>query len=345
MGDSYSIRLFPRTMALITNNLMSSPVTMTLLSHALIIVGNSLTAIALAFMMIAVGFTLVLQCFSVFILAGKFAENIFEVGISSGARLFSSMLSRTCFSRGAAGEREKMAVGGAFMKVIVDRWWTSVIFSIAPVKLNDFYQSWPFYAMLIAQVWLQLLAIRVEDISRRGESSNCRKSRKDRIMCFILISLDITLLGSLIGSIIARDPSFESLAMMRSAICAFCQGLLIERQLLFKMGSAATSGNYGYVDSEEENKLNSDVFRLILQTVLHVYFCFFVPSNRRVFLFFLLVYDAFAVSEPIKKMLDAVKYERHLKKKYPRLSAIEFSAIDKDETCPVCLEVNCLFYI
>ena len=86
-------------------------------------------------------------------------------------------------------------------------------------------------------------------------------------------------------------------------------------------------------------KLSYEVFRLLFQVVLDALVTVSSKGDRS-FLFFLLTIDVIALSDPLIKMTDIAMYERHLKRKYPRLTPAEFAAVAKEETCPVCLEAS-----
>lgn len=323
---------------LMRHAVLTSPITIQLVTHLLVIVTSFLTALALALVTIAFGATFTFQCFSVICVVGKFLECFNEVSINMAARLVSFFLSKTCFSRGATGERERMAVGSTIIKIAVGCWWSSFAYSISTDKSQRFYQSWSFFTTIVAQVWLQLLNVRVESMLKRGQVIGS-ENRRDRGICSALILLTLGLISSHVLTALSREFSLESVAMLRSSLCALYQGVLMEKLIISQMSNESSNAAYVYEDSAQQSKLTFEVFQLLLQVALDISFFIGATENRRMLLLSLLVHDAVALSEPLVKIVDVLMYERHVKKKFPRLSVIEFSEIEKDETCPVCLEV------
>jgi hypothetical protein len=324
---------------LMRHALLTSPIMIQLVTHLLVIVTSFLTALALALVTIAFGATFTFQCFSVVCVVGKFLECFNEVSINMAARLVSFFLSKTCFSRGATGERERMAVGSTIIRIAVGCWWSSFAYSISADKLHRFYQSWSFFTAIVAQVWLQLLIVRVESMFKRGQSDSGREIRRDRAICSALILLTLGLISSLILTTLSKEFSLESVAMLRNSLCALYQGILMEKLIMSQMSTESSNAAYVYEDSAQQSKLTFEVFQLLLQVALDISFFIGASEKRRMLLLTFLVHDAVALSEPLVKIVDVLMYERHVKKKFPRLSVTEFSEIEKDETCPVCLEV------
>ena len=325
---------------LMRHAVLTSPIMIRLVTHLLVIVTSFLTALALALVTIAFGATFTFQCFSVICVIGKFLECFNEVSINTAARLVSFFLSKTCFSRGEAGERERMAVGSTIIRTAVGCWWSSVAYNISANKLYNFYQSWPFFNTVVAQVWLQLLIVRVEAMYKRGQSDSGRESRRDMAICSALILITLGLISGIILMTLSKEFSLESVAMLRNSLCALYQGVLVEKLIMSHISTDPSNAAYVYEDSAQQSKLTFEVFQLLLQVALDVSFFIGANDNRRMLLLSLIVHDAVALSEPLVKIVDVLMYERHVKKKFPRLSVTEFSEIEKDETCPVCLEVR-----
>ena len=133
LGDMDDIELHhPRDGAftLMRHAVMSSPSTIRLITHLLVVSTNLLSAFAIALVMVAFGATFLIQCYSVICVIEKFMECFNEVAITMGARVVSLLLMKTCFSRGTVGERERMAVSGALVRVAVGYWWSSFAYSV-----------------------------------------------------------------------------------------------------------------------------------------------------------------------------------------------------------------------
>ena len=215
--------------------------------------------------------------------------------------------------------------------------WSAFAYSLSASKLHKFYLSWSFFIIVVAQVWLQLFIVRAEEMFRRGLVNNCRESRRDRAVLFGVIVPILCLLCGLIISELLKEPSLEALAMHRTVMCGLCQGLQI---IVFRTFTDNNNGEFSHDDSTQQSKLYLEMLQQLVQVFLDSSFFILASNDRKVFLFCLMLYDVIALSYPVHKIACTFLYERFLKKKYPRLSVEEFSLVEKDETCPVCLEVT-----
>ena len=320
------------------HGLLTSPVARRLVVHLFTVLSSFLSAFVLAIATIAFGITFALQCFSVFCTVGGLVECIHEALVSFGARIVSLFLMKRCFSAGSAGERERTAIGDAITRIVVGCSWSAFAYSLSASKLHKLYLSWSFFIIVVAHVWLQLFIIRAEEMFRRGLLNNCRESRRDRSILFGVIVPILCLLCGLIISELLKEPSLEALAMHRTVICGLCQGLQI---IVVRTFTEDNNSNFAHDDSTQRTKLYLEIFQQLVQVFLDSSFFIVASNDRKIFLFCLMVYDVIALSYPVHRIACTFLYERLLKRKYPRLSVDEFSLIEKDETCPVCLEVQC----
>lgn len=335
------------TFTIVRHAVMTSPRTIRLVTHLLVVATNFLTAFALAIVVVAFGATFIIQCFSVICVIEKFIDCFNEVAISMGARIVSFLLMKSCFSRGASdGSRDRLAAGRAIVKISIGCCWSSIAYSVPTDKLHAFYFSWSFFTIVICQVWLQLIIVRVEEMFRREQGGISRESRKDRMTCSVLILLPLGLLCWLISMKLSKDFSLESIIMLRNAMNSLYEGAVVETLIISLMGNESSSSAYAYEDSStpsssQHRKLSHEVGRLVLQLILDSAIMISSDESNRAFICVLLATDTIALSDPLLKMLDIAIHERHLRRKFPKLSAAEFANVPKEETCPVCLEVTC----
>lgn len=325
------------TFALMRHALMTSSIARRLVVHLFTVLSSFLSAFVLAIATIAFGITFALQCFSVFFTVGGLIECIHEALVSVGVRVVSYFLLKRCFSAGPAGERERATIGDAMTRMVIGCTWSAFAYSISASKLHRFYLSWSFFVIVVAQVWLQLFIVRAEEMFRRRQWNNCRESRRDRAILFCVIVPVLCLLCGLIVSELLKEPSLEALALHRTVICALCQGLHI---IVFRTFKESINNDITHDDSVQQSKLYLEMLQQLVQVFLDSSYFILASSDRKIFLFCLMVYDVIALSYPVHKIACTFLYERLLKRKYPRLSVDEFSHIEKDETCPVCLEVT-----
>ena len=333
------------TFTLVRHAVMTSPRTIRLVTHLLVVATNVLTAFALAIVVVAFAATFIIQCFSVICVIEKFIECFNEVLISMGARMVSFLLLKSCFSRGTTDrDRDRMAAGRAVIRILVGCCWSSIAYSLPVSKLHAFYFSWPFFTIVICQIWLQLIIVRVEEMFRREQGGNNRESRKDRMTCSLFMMLPLSLLCCLISIKLSKNWELDSAIMLRNAINSLYEGAVVEKQIISLMGNESSSSAYAYEDSSspsssQHRKLTHEVVRLSFQLILDTAMIASTEDNRA-FLAVLVATDTLALSDPLLRILDIVMYERQVRKKFPRLSAAEFLKVPKEETCPVCLEVK-----
>ena len=266
------------------------------------------------------GVTFIFQMLSVFIALDVVVLSFYQVTCSYCGRLFSALMTFI------TSERERSATVIEVIKYISNIFWVKVIYTVNP-DCWTYMRGGPIFA---AGLMHTLVGFYTERL-------NTEQNKKTQLFYGIFL----TTLFMIVFNTLYLAPDhvlLETVFMLRVPIDTLCNSA----DTIFKLCDNALG---------VDNRLpvyTTQIARFSFWSAVHLMQFILVSTSNPIspalkarradkyIYFFLFMHDLLELTVPVRHLLVQITNERYITKTFPKLTALELSAL-VDETCPVCL--------